>query len=488
MKAFDFVPEWSKSPDRATTLGFFPASPAGTVREATFSETISGILGADPDYSLRSFRSAFLTDTAFEDPDTAFETWDAFSSTYVTTGEKGTRGGSENEYLLPFHHSVIRRIQVDESRNWYRWYWLLMTKESGEYATELHEDFVLLIVNEAPSNVVEELAIRAAKRLDDIGSQANQDRSSREPEAIIPLLPSLGETFRKDLRTWLDMRNEESLSRWMAELRDIVCYHYMTYIIQVSLSLQSEYATIEQAIPIDDGEKVDFEHTVTPIYYGMASEQASGNRPFANEWGKKNIERAIYDSWGRLVVQRVILEETADTSTATPEGAFTLADAINEFDSEAKKRIIRSLIAEFPASQQDKVPDDISLPEMAVRFAETVRRYYTNMGRSASSQTAHTLGYNAVEQLGQGIDREFIEARQRVGKVSRLDRPGTRLFARIFEKQSPDGHIDSLWRYLRDRGIRLDHQSKREMIRQLESMEMIEKRSDGEEAIYVQTI
>jgi len=125
---------------------------------------------------------------------------------------------------------------------------------------------------------------------------------------------------------------------------------------------------------------------------------------------------------------------------------------------------------------------------MAIRFVETVRRYYTNMGQTESSQTAHTLGYNAVEQLGKGVDREFIESRRGVGKISRLDRPGVRLFARLFEQYSADGHIDGLWRYLRRRGIKLDHQSKQAMVRQLESMGMIEKRSDGEEAIYVQTI
>jgi DNA phosphorothioation-dependent restriction protein DptG len=488
MKPFDFIPDWNRSPDRATTLGYFPASPSGTVREATFSETIAGILDAEPEHSLTKFRSSFICQPSIGDVDVGFELWDAFTSTYVTTGEKGTLGGDENRYLIPFHHSVIRRIAVDEGRNWYRWYWMLMTDEAGDFDQSLHSAFVNQLTDEEPSNLVEEFAISAAEDLDNQVGGNQQTLGKADPLTIPPLFPSLAEAFRDDLRTWLEMRDEESLSRWMQELRDIVCFHYMTYFIQISRSLQAEYAAIENQLPIEEGDEVAFEHEVQPVFYGLAEEQASGTRPFTTEWKEEKIERAIYDSWGRLVVQRNILEEAADESTKTPAGAYTLTDAINTFDEDSKQRIVAALIEEFPEDQREQVPDDLPLSEMAIRFAETVRRYYTNMGRTESSQTAYTLGYRAVKQLGKGIDREFIESRQRVGKISRLDRPGVRLFARLFEQYSTDGHIDGLWRYLRQRGIQLDHQSKQATVKQLESMGMIEKRSDGEEAIYVQTI
>jgi DNA phosphorothioation-dependent restriction protein DptG len=488
MKPFNFIPDWNRSPDRATALGYFPASPGGTVREATFSETIAGILGAEPEHDLEELHSSFTSQQSIDDDDIGSELWDAFSSTYVTTGEKGARGSSGNKYIIPFHHSVIRRIKIDEGRNWYRWYWMLMTDEAEDFDQTLHSEFVDQLTDEEPSNLLEDFAISAAEDLDEQVDK-NQNKDSADPLAIPPLFPSLAEAFRDDLRTWLEIRDDESLSRWMQGLRDIVCFHYMTYFIQISRSLQAEYAAIENQLQNKERHEVECEHKVQPVFYGLAEEQASsGTRRFATEWSEGKIERAIYDSWGRLVVQRNILEEAADDSTKTPAGAYTLTDAVNTFDEESKKRIVDALMKEFPEDQRDQVPEDLPLWKMAIRFVETVRRYYTNMGQTESSQTAHTLGYNAVEQLGKGIDREFIESRRGVGKISRLDRPGVRLFARLFEQYSADGHIDGLWRYLRRRGIKLDHQSKQAMVRQLESMGMIEKRSDGEEAIYVQTI
>lgn len=485
MKDFGFIPEWSKSPDRATELGYFPASPVATVRESTFSDTIAGILGAAPTNDINRLRSAFMTETYFKDPEVAAEVWDAFRSTYIISGEKGAQssGGEANEYLIPFHHAVIRRIEIEESRDWYRWYWMLMTDEQGAFDDQLHNRFVTQLTNEDPSNLLEKLVINAADKLDDTTTT-----NSREPTAIPPLLPSLANAFREDLRTWLDLRPEESLSRWMQELRDIMCFHYMVYFIQLSKSLQEEYTTIENQLPLDDDETVAFKHTVDPIYYGLAHEQAAGTRPYATEWDEGGIGRAIYDSWGRLVVQRHLMEEAHRDENDVEPGAYTLTAAIREFTPEAKASVIDSLKNELPADQQTKIADDLSLPTFALQFAATVRRYYTNMGSSKRSQTAYTGGYNAIRQLGSGVDQEFIEARRRVGTISRLDRPGIRLLARVFEEQSGDGHIDGFWRYLRERGSQLDHKSKRELIKELDDMGMIEKRSDGEEAIYVQTI
>jgi DNA phosphorothioation-dependent restriction protein DptG len=274
----------------------------------------------------------------------------------------------------------------------------------------------------------------------------------------------------------------------MQELRDIICFHYMTYFIQIATSLQREYNAIEDQLPLDEDYQVAFEHTVQPIFYGLAHEKASGTRRYTTEWDEGKIERAIYDSWGRLVVQRNLTEVAHDDETSVEPGAYTLTAAINSFDLQTKEIAIQKLTNEFPEDQQEDVPDDLSLAEFALRFAPTVRRYYTNMGSRKQSQTAYTLGYNAVLQLGKGVDREFIETRQRVGTISRLDRPGLRLLARLFEEESGDGHIEELWYYLRQRGIQLDHQSRQELIAELGDMGMIKKRSDGEEAIYVQTI
>lgn len=482
MRDFGFVPNWSSSnraPGRHTELGYFPASPAGTVRESTFAETVAGMLGADPSYNVEDLQREFLKISDFPSESVAQEVWDAFHSTYVTSGEKGARqaGGDGTDYLIPFHHSVIRVIEGQETRNWYRWYYMLMTDENGRYQEELHDDFVEQLTSESPSNLVEELVIDSASELyEDEGDVV-------EPTAITPLIPELASAFRSDIRAWLELRHEESLARWMQELKDIVCFHYMSYFIQLSISLDKEYGAIE------NDEIDDFEHKCRPIYYGLADEQAGGTKRFATEWSEGGIERALYDSWGRLVVQRHLMEVAHDEDSDVEPGPYTLTSAIRDFSDSDKKEVIERLTEEFPEDQRDQVASDIDdLGKFAGQFAATVRRYYTNMGSHPRDQTAYSLGYNAVLQLGSGTDREYLERRRGVGTIARLDRPGLRLFARLFEQQSLDGHIDEFWRYLRQRGIELENPSPEKAVQQLEDMGMLLKQSDGEEAVYVRTI
>lgn len=482
MRDFGFVPDWGQtdpSPERKSERGYFPVSPVATVREATFSETIAGLLGADPSHSIEDLREQFIQNSELGQGEEASEVWDAFHSSYITTGRRGARrsSGSANEYLIPFHHEVIRRIQVGESRGWRRWFWMLMTDGDGDYATELHDEFIEILTIENPSNLIEKLAVDAAKELD-----TETDETTLEPTPIRPLIPELSTSLQQDLRAWIRIRPEESLSRWMQGLRDILCFHYMTYFIQAAKSLRKEYEHVE------NGTCESFEHSISPIYYGLADETATGTRPFATEWDNGGIQRALYDSWGRLVVQRHIIDEAyADESSVDPR-PFTLSEALCEFSQESKDRIVESLTNEFPEHQQEDVPEGLDLVEFAPRFVETVRRYYTNQGSSKQSQTAYTGGYFAVKQLGQGVDRRFIETRGAGGTISSLDKPGLRLLARLFETQTEDGHIDGFWLYLRNRGIRLDKDTRERLIAQLDYMGMLQKRSDGEEAIYVQTI
>lgn len=490
-RGFGFVPDWGSSnpaPSRICRDAFFPASPAGTVRESTFAETIAGTLGAEPSHDLDELQEKFFELDVFGDDELAAEeVWNGFNAMYVTSGEKGMRSSSAEaqKYVIPFHYKPIQQITIEESRNWHRWYWMLMTNADGEFDDELHEAFLNTITEESPSNLIERLVIEAAGQLDDSNEPDETETASEDTrlqESIPPMIPRCAKSFREDLQTWLDLREEESLARWMQELRDIVCFHYMMYYIQLSMSLTAEYEAVQEDT------RDEFSHGLEPIYFGLADETAAKARPFATEWEDREIKRSIYDSWGRLAVQWHLIETLKQVDHSLPTETPTLHEAIDMFPDEIKQAVTENLLEEFPEEQQPAVSDKTNLQEIAPKFAYAVRRYYTNQGSSESSQTAFTLGFNAVYQLGRGIDREFLERRRRVGTLAVLDRPSIRLFARLFEAQHQEGHIREFWRYLRNRGIALDDRSQNKLVRTLDEMGMVQKQSDGEEAVYVSTI
>lgn len=486
MRGFGFVPDWgpgNPAPSRTNENAFFPVSLSATVREATYSETLSGILGVDPGHSLEDLREALgELHTLAEDERTTEELWIAFKSGYTTSGSTYSASASGGEYLIPFHRAVAAAIEVEQGRRWWRLYWLLITDGSGTVDTDLHDRFINVLYEMEPSNLLEQLIIDAIKQLDGVELASNPDEVLADDiyTPIMPLVPGCAEAFREDLRAWLELRDSESTSRWMRGLRDILCYHYMMYVIQVAVNLAEEYEAIESG----DTDVHDF--TREPIYFGLENETASQSRRFATTWKEDGISRAMYDSWGRLAVLNHIVEVALDEETPVESRPYTLSEAINEFPTEVQQTVVKRLLDELPDEQR---PDEeFDLDEAAIRFSHAVRRYYENMGKTRSAQTAWSAGENSVIDLGRGAERQFIERRQRVGTILRFDRAGLRLFARMFNVQHERGHIDEFWRYMRGRGAEFDRRSREELIEQLEGMGLLQKQSDSGEAMYVETV
>lgn len=486
MRGFGFIPDWSSgnpAPGRTNERAYFPVSLSATVREATFSETLSGILGADPNHSLDDLQKAVTDLQALaDDKRTAEEFWNAFTASYSTSSKTYGSSATKQEYLIPFHRAIAMAIKIEQGRRWWRLYWLLMTDGTGAVERGLHDRFVNALYDLEPSNLLEELIIKAINELEGVNTSTDPESLLSEDtyQPILPLIPECATAFREDLRAWLDLQQFESTSRWMRGLRDILCYHYMMYVIQVAIALDNEYEAIET------GEVADFEFSLEPVYFGLANETASRSRLFATAWKEGGISRAMYDSWGRLAVLSHIVDIGLDEETQVDNRPYTLSEALEDFPEEVQERVVERLFDEF--SEEQRPEGDFELGEVAIKFSHAVRRYYENMGKSRSSQTAWSAGENSVIDLGRGAERQFIERRQRVGTILRFDRAGLRLFARLFDSQRERGHIDEFWNYMRDRGAKFDRRSKQELIDQLEGMGLLQKQSDSGEAMYVETI
>lgn len=480
-RGFGFVPEFNSAPGRTNQNAYFPVSISATVREATFSETLSGILDADPSHEISDLEQSFKNLSAVEDSETAEELWEAFISSYGVSAEGFGRKSEDVDYLVPFDHSVASALKIDQ-RRWSRLYWLLMTNPEDGVAEELHREFVNALFELEPSNLLEEMVIEAIGDLEDadLASEATDILSDQTPIQIEPLVPGCATAFQEDLRAWLKVRQSESSSRWMLGLRDILNFHYMMYVIQVAYTLQQEYENLRAGPPYD------YTFEVEPVWFGLSSETASESRDFVDIWKGDGLSRALYDSWGRLAVLNHVVEVGLQSGEEVEQKPYTLSEALEAFPEELQQDVIDRLLNEFPEEQRPE--DESELRDVAIKFTHSVRRYYENMGKTASSQTAYSAGENSVRDLGTGTERQFIERRRGVGTILRLDRGSLRLFARLFDARKQRGHIDEFWEYMRGRGIKFDRRSKEELISQLEAMGLLQKQSDSGEAMYVETL
>ncbi|WP_276260566.1 DNA phosphorothioation-dependent restriction protein DptG [Haloglomus litoreum] len=471
----DSTPDFKDSVNRVLEEAFFPTSPAATLRESIFSEILAGVLGASPSTEdLDELREAMEAHEAVPDEATAEQIWEVFEASYTTTGERGARGKKAKRYVLPFHPSIAKAIKPKETRNWGKWYRMLMTEtDPVALNTSLHDSFVTRLEEMEASNLFEQIFIDAAHEL-----QPGTASQQADPDPIKPYVASCATRFQEDLRVWLD-DEYDSPTNWLQSTKDLFCFHFMMYYLQLSINLRAEFQAAA------DGELETFEPRIREIYFGLWDERATHDRRFSKEWRERDdqgLERFVYDSWGRLAALRLINDAIPESQTSAEQPVYTLSEAVEEL-SETQQQQCAAEIATFANFEDSGTMD---LPTAAVRLVHAVRRYYES--RSKSNQTPISMGVNVIRQLGEGQDRRYYRTQRKVGPTLRLNRSALRFFARLFASGQDDKHYEQFLDYLRQRGIYLDSQSQNVALEELDEMGLIDRQSDSGGSVYVRAI
>lgn len=458
--------------DRVISDAFFPSSPAATTREAIFSDFLAEILGAKPlGKDISQLEGEFSNlDYLKEFPEETKLLWSAFVSTYTITGERGARGKDPKRYVVPFHPEIAKTLKPKESRPFGKWYIMLMsTGNPPVFNTKLHTKFVDRLKDLNPSNLLEKIAIEAAKAV------GFEKVSELDTSPVRPYLEQLSIHFQEDLEGWID-HDIESPSRWLQGVSDLLSFYMMMLIIQFSKNVHQEFDAVKDNRP--------YRAEIIPIYFGEWEEAASQNRDFSHAWeGRNGLEREIFDSWGRLVVLRIISETLR--SNGWPGYSVTLSEAAEITDMDMQRLIIQQLSNALLSFNQKTDADTLGI--LSQKLASAVTKHYE--GKQISLHSPTTMGVNVVIQLGTGSSRQFLRRQKRVGTTFRLNTPAIIFFAKLFYIQkSLSGSYDGFIRFLLARGMQLDDESKIELLKRLEALGMIEKQSDSGESIYVRAL
>lgn len=467
-------PDFDGSVNRVIEGAFFPTSPAATLRESIFSEILAGVLGASPETDdLADLREELSSLPAVENDETADVVWDIFEESYTTTGERGARGKKAKRYVLPFHPQIAKSIKPKERRNWGKWYRMLLS--SGDplsFNHELHREFVDRLESMEPSNLFEQLFVDAAKSIEP------ETVEQEEPKPIRPYVEACAENFQEDLRTWLD-DEYDSPTNWLQSTKDLFCFHFMMYYLQLSINLREEFETVS------DGPPYDFEPRIQEIYFGLWDERATHDRRFSKEWRERDdegIERFVYDSWGRLAVLRFINNVVTGEVSSGDQRSYRLSEAMSELPDS----VCDVCVDEIASFVRDDSYRRLDLPTASKELVRAVNEYYSS--RSKSNQTPITMGINVIRQLGEGEDRRYYRTQRKVGPTLRLNRSALRFFARLFAESSDERHYDQFVQYLQRRGVYLDSQSETLALEELDEMGLIDRQSDSGEAVYVRSV
>ena len=467
-------PSIESTSSRVIQDGLFPTSPAPTVRETIFSEILANVLGANPPIdTVEEFHTKVQEYGPFDSEQDAETAWNIFTSTYTTTGKQGSnRGKKAKQYMVPFHPSIAKCIKPKESRNWGKWYTMLMTSKDGNFNSSLHEEFVDRLNQQSPSNIFEQVFVDVAKKI------TKDEENTGEPDPIRPYVADLSDAFQQDLQAWLSDEHD-SPSNWLQSARDLFSLHFMNYYLQLAINLRKEFEQLGE----------DSESSFTPesvdIYFGLWNETASQDRRFTQEYRERDgdgIERDIYDSWGRLTALSIIAKTVEESEYGDSKKAYTLSEAV-QLPDDIKQDCVANIEAHFPESERNLEAD---LVTSARRLAIGVQQHYEEKPRS--NQTPITAGINVIRQLGDGKERKYWRTQRGIGPTLRLNQAALRFLARLFILAEDDNHYDMFIQYLKNRGVYLDSESQSIALNELEDMGMIDRQSDSGGAVYVRTI
>lgn len=464
---------------RKIDSGYFPMSPVAGKRESIFSVVLASVLESNPKGSeIEDLRRGLEDETEIEiSEEDIGDIWDVFLSSYVTQGEN-----SGNLYIIPFHPVVAQSVRPHEARNWGAWYQMLMY-DGRKFNEPLHRQLQTYLRTKVdPSNVFEELFVKAAQ---EVGYEEEQ----HELRDIPPYVQTCADVFQDDIQAWLG-ENKLSSSEWLQNLRDLFCFHALNYFVQVSVNLRREFDQLEinQSESSDEGtgDLEEYSADMERIPYGLVEERASNGREFAGAWddyGPRGISGDIFDSWGRLgvivLIEDAIEAVNVDDLPAVVSPTVFTQDRFNE-PREVCVQYIRNRLKE-----EHRPDKDAGFAEHAVAYADSVRRHYEAL--PGNRQTPSSSGVRVVTRLGDGDRRIFINQRG-TRPTFRLNRGSLRFFARLFELQESNTHYDRFVSFLRERGIFLDDESINAVETALDEMGMISQKSDSGDAIYVKSI
>lgn len=473
---YEATRDFKGSINRVVDGAFFPTSPAATLRESIFSEIIAGVLGVSPETEdLDDLKDAIQAHEAIQGDEAKTEkAWSVFVESYTTTGSRGARGSAAKRYVLPFHPEIAKSIKPKETRNWGKWYRMLMSSGSPPvFNQELHASFVDRLESMEPSNLFEQIIVEAAADL----NQSTGGDTETEPDPIRPYVEASADRFQEDLAVWLE-DDYDSSTNWLQATKDLFCFHFMMYYLQLSLNLRKEFQAVDPAM------EESYHPQIKPIYFGLWDEPASRDRRFSKEWREREdrgLKRFVYDSWPRLNVVNQINGVIEESAISTDRETYSLSEAVAELPAKTHASSTRA-IAEFAGFDAGSV----SLPEASTSLVRAIRNYYED--KSKANQTPISMGVNVIRQLGEGQQCRYYRTQRRVGPTLRLNRSALRFFARLFAMNNDERHYDQFQTYLNRRGVYMDSQSQDIALDELDEMGLIDRQSDSGGAVYVRAI
>ncbi|MNW50181.1 hypothetical protein D3C74_276260 [compost metagenome] len=283
------------------------------------------------------------------------------------------------------------------------------------------------------------------------------------------LLPEISRLFASDFE-WLSTNQE----LFTEQFEKLLSYYYFFYITQMSRRNEILFAKREKGI--------------IPIYFTFEEEERLSKTRVSYEYGWKNIERSInrmFTHVNFLKMLNISVEEESHFYSYHEIADFIrmgTSEEINEIEEVVDSVIdqYREGLSDVTWTQMNLNPDQYEKPvlnKLSLLF-QMIDYQFNNSFR--------TKPYNEYRSwFVHFCQRTFLKSRGRSGKMLILDTDYLLFLTKVIIKNEPKIRLKRLFEEFETRGIIYDRDTQEAIIKYFEKLNLLEKKSDSGDAIYV---
>ncbi|MGQ8870659.1 DNA phosphorothioation-dependent restriction protein DptG [Paenibacillus sp. TSA_86.1] len=360
----------------------------------------------------------------------------------------------ENNQLFLFHPQTLYYINTVENENRKLAEFLFAVLWNGNAAWEISNE------EHQTDDLMSSLIFKALPVL--------KSEELQSPKYAV-LLPEISELFAVDFE-WLSTKQD----LFTQQFEKLLSYYYFFYITQMLRRNEALFAKYEKSI--------------VPIYFTFEEEERLSKTRVSYEYGWKNIERSINRMFTHVNFHKMlnISVEGVEEVLSYQEIAEVLRTGTNEeilAIEEAVDKVIeqyREGLSDVKWSQMSLNLETYDLPvlnKLSILF-QMIEYQFNNSFRSKP--------YNEYKMwFTHFCQRTFLKSRGRSGKMLILDTDYLLFLTKIIIKDEHKIRLKKLFEQFEVRGIIYDRDTQVSIIEYFEKLNLLEKKSDSGDAIYV---
>lgn len=369
--------------------------------------------------------------------------------------------------LVKFNIKTLSYMNFVSSNN--------VIREISKFLFEIfmNDDFNINMLNEDTSdeNLLNQLIIQCLPKLSNAALKPNLPLYHN-------LFPEIKNQFLKDFR-FLAAHN----TLFLKYVEDFFKYYYFHYLSQAVLHFNNFG---------NDPVKVK------PIYYTMDWETLSETRLKNHTIGWKQINRYSESIFAHVNTIELLNYIQID---GNPVGNYNnIVSEYTRLNSQEKEKFMECIseVTSFYMRSIDLVTGSweecehrIELDITSRNFSNPITENIFSLWYTINYQFSNTKRENADSKYAYGFNQfgkvNYTKYRGRLGNTTVLTQELLLLLTRICIGNEEKIRLKTLWDKLQDRGIAFDENSKLEIIRLFEKINLIEKKSDSGDAQYVKS-